>query len=237
MGDYAQQASFDSFATTRNEKTIRNDLAGLVGKRMVSASESEAGVRLSEALIKQLTGCDPITVRFLHHEFFEYVPTYKIWLSTNYKPRIVGADDGIWRRVRLIPFNAKFEGANKDKDMAEKLMAEAPGILNWMLEGYKKWKKDGLPVSKGIEEATESYRSEQATCEKGETHRVSRGELYQSYVEWVKATGEHAMSERVLVSAMVERGFREYRTSRERGWKGIRIFRPAEEAEESGEDE
>jgi putative DNA primase/helicase len=240
MGDYAQQASFDSFAVTRNEKTIRNDLAGLVGKRMVSAAEPEAGVRLSEALIKQLTGCDPITVRFLHQEFFEYVPTYKIWLSTNHKPRIVGSDHGIWRRVRLIPFNAKFEGANQDKNMAEKLMAEAPGILNWMIEGCKQWRRDGLPVPKDIEEATASYRSEQDTiaqfveakCEKDQTFRVSRGDLYQAYAEWAKATGEHVMSERVLVSAMVERGYKEYRTSRERGWKGIRLFRPAEEPAE-----
>ena len=77
----------------------------------------------------------------------------------------------------------------------------------------------------------------EAKCEKGETYRVSRGDLYQAYAEWAKATGEHAMSDRVLVSAMVERGYKEYRTSRERGWKGVRLFRPPEEPAEQSEGE
>jgi len=99
---------------------------------------------LHEAVVKQLTGGDPITVRLMCQEFFEYVPTFKIFLSTNYKPRIVGTDDGIWRRAKLVNFNAFFDEKQKDMNLPRKLFAEREGVVNWLIEGYKEWKRIGL---------------------------------------------------------------------------------------------
>ena len=104
LGDYAQTADFASFMISKNQ-TIRNDIAKLNGARLVTATESESGKRMSETVVKQLTGGDTVSARFLYSESFEFVPQFKLWLATNHKPKIVGADDGIWRRIRLIPFH------------------------------------------------------------------------------------------------------------------------------------
>lgn len=111
-------------------------MAALQGSRYVSARETDAERRLSEARVKAITGGDPVPCRFLYGEFFTYTPRYKIWLAVNHKPQIRGMDRGIWRRVKLIPFRANFE-RNPDKALPSKLLGELPGILNWALEGLR----------------------------------------------------------------------------------------------------
>ena len=142
LGDYAQTADFASFMVSKNQ-TIRNDIAKLNGARLVTATESESGKRMCESVVKQLTGGDTVSARFLYSESFEFVPQFKLWLGTNHKPKIVGADDGIWRRIRLIPFTVQIPKERQDRDLAKKLKAEAAGILNWALEGLRQWREDG----------------------------------------------------------------------------------------------
>jgi putative DNA primase/helicase len=127
LGDYAQQTPMDMLMTNRSGN-IPNDIARLEGTRFVAATEAEAGQRLAEAKIKQLTGGDRIAARFLNAEFFEFPPQFKLWLATNKLPEVKGTDDGIWRRFRVIPFNVTIPEAERDQGLREKLKAELPGI-------------------------------------------------------------------------------------------------------------
>src|SRR5207249_1644146 len=116
---------------------IPNDVARLHGARLVAAMESEANQKLAESLVKALTGGDRITARFLHREFFEFEAKFKLILSTNHKPRIVGTDLAMWRRVRLIPFTVTIPDEEQDHDLPTKLETELPGILRWAVEGCR----------------------------------------------------------------------------------------------------
>ncbi|MGP4072759.1 phage/plasmid primase, P4 family [Piscibacillus sp. B03] len=162
LGEYAKQTNADTFIKKPFDSGINNDIARLDKARFVAAVESEDGQHLAESLIKQLTGGDTITARFLRKEFFEFKPAFKIFFSTNHKPIIKGSDDGIWRRIAVIPFRVTFDGKNKPKDpyLSEKLSRELPGILNWAIEGYKLWKREGLKKPKSIMDESEKYRDD-----------------------------------------------------------------------------
>ena len=101
----------------------------------MSAVEAEAGKPLAEALVKQLTGGDTITARFLFKEFFDFKPQFKIWLAANHKPNISGSDHGIWRRIRLVPFTVTIPEQERDPRLTQKLAEELPGILAWAVRG------------------------------------------------------------------------------------------------------
>lgn len=160
MGDYSTTAPSSTFIRKVNNG-IPNDVAMLKGARMITASETSHNVDLDEELVKKLTGDEKITARFLNREFFEFKPTGKIFLATNHKPNIRGTNTGIWRRIHFIPFDLKLTEEQQDKELGDKLKLEASGILNWMIEGYNKWRKVGLVKPKKIIEATENYRSEE----------------------------------------------------------------------------
>ena len=130
MGDYAANTPFSTLEMA-NRYSIPNDLAALHGRRLVTASELNEAVRLNEARLKMLAGEDPVTARFLHGEFFTFIPVAKFWLSVNHKPIVSDDSTGFWRKVRLIPFTQSFEG-RADKDLKAALRAEYPGILAWI---------------------------------------------------------------------------------------------------------
>jgi putative DNA primase/helicase len=163
LGDYAIAASTETFMK-KNGEQISNDIARLRGTRFVTTAEAEQGKRLSEPLIKQITGNDAMTARFLYGEFFDFVPTFKIFMATNHKPMIKGTDHGIWRRIKLIPFTTTIRAEKQDKHLEEKLIREGPGILNWLIEGVKRWFAEGLVPPAEINGATEEYRNEMDVC-------------------------------------------------------------------------
>ena len=196
MGDYAQTAEATTFLENRYEG-IRNDLAALRGARLVLASETGPRKSLNETLIKQVTGNEAITARFLHKEFFSYHPWYKILLATNDKPRVHGTDRGIWRRIRLVPFTVNFEG-REDKQLSQKLEQELPGILNWAVAGCMDWQKAGLAPPTEVEAATQAYREEMDVladfiderCVVGIGEMATKSVLYQAYVDWTQTAKE-----------------------------------------------
>jgi putative DNA primase/helicase len=228
MGDYAKVASFDTFIARKGDEKL-NDIAGFRGARLIVASESEHSKRLAEAKIKRMTGGDSVVGEFKYQEQFSYIPTYKIWLVSNYKPRVVGTDDGIWDRTHLIPFTEYFGDDRKDPLLGEKLKAEASGILNWMIEGAIKWAKEGLGVSHCVKEATGEYRKEQNVlgqfledrCVLGEFQWVTKGTLYKAYKEWAEQMSEFIMPQTEFTDRM-KMQFEEGRTGqRGRHWKGV----------------
>jgi putative DNA primase/helicase len=228
LGDYAIAASTETFMK-KNGEQISNDIARLRGTRFVTTAEAEQGKRLSEPLIKQITGNDAMTARFLYGEFFDFVPTFKIFMATNHKPMIRGTDHGIWRRIKLIPFTTTITAEKQDKHLEEKLIREGPGILNWLMEGVRRWFAEGLILPPEISSATEEYRNEmdvlgnfiKECCIQGPECSVRARELFRAYQEWCDENNEHACSERFLSLRLKELGLERARTAEARYWRGI----------------
>lgn len=197
LGDYAYDAPFSTFELY-NRNPIPNDLAVLDGKRFVTSSETNEGSRFNESRIKSLTGGDSVTARFLHHEFFTYQPVMKFFLAVNHRPYVRDDSYGFWRRVRLIPFTRQFRGTDDDKALTRKLIAEAPGILTWMVQGCLKWQRKGMdPTPECIVAATKEYEAESDPLAEfildecvitGQAH-VQSSRLYKSYKEWCHTQG------------------------------------------------
>lgn len=199
MGDYAVQTPADTFLQHTNEGP-RNDLARLRGARLISASEPDGSRRLAEAMLKSFTGQDKITCRFLHKEYFSFMPEGKVFFSANHKPSASGTDYGFWRRVRMIPFKVKFSEETQDKSLPDKLKAEGAGILAWMVDGCLKWQKEGLGLPDEVKEATEGYQEEMDPVgdflaishdlEFGIGKKIPVNELYKLYQAYCEREGE-----------------------------------------------
>lgn len=228
LGDYAGTASFRTFDADKQSEQS-NDLAMLKGKRVVLMSESAADRRLNEPLIKQVTGGDAITCRFLRREFFSYVPQFKLFLATNHKPVITQSDFGIWRRIVLIPFTENFEG-REDPNLKDHLFMELPGILNWAIEGLKKWHREGLKNRpKAVIEATSRYKQDSDTV--GQwlelnmvTHpdsKIKSSEAYNNYREWAIEDGYFPVGKKTFDPSLEERGFYRKRVSDGVYWHGF----------------
>jgi putative DNA primase/helicase len=231
LGDYAKHAQTETLLEKRGDG-INNDVARLHGARFVDAIEAEGGRRLAEALIKKLTGGDPVTARFLYREHFEFRPTFKLFLAVNHKPPIQGTDHGIWRRIRLIPFEITIPQAQQNKHLGDELLAEAPGILRWMVEGCLAWQRDkGLVLPAKIQAATETYRSEMDVlaqfvsqrCIQRQKVREAATALYAAYTEWCDETGERPVNQREFCSRLKERGLVHRRTKHGYVWDGIEL--------------
>jgi putative DNA primase/helicase len=140
LAGYASQADFTTFLERKGDGP-RNDIARLFGARVVTSSEVGEGKRLNESLVKTLTGDETVTARFLHAEFFEFKPTFKLWLAANHRPVIRGTDNAIWDRVRLIPFTVSIPLEERDPGLRAALLAELPGILAWAVAGCLLWQR------------------------------------------------------------------------------------------------
>ena len=230
LGEYASSILFNSLmAGGENDKN--DDIADLVGKRFVFASESEKGKKLNEARVKKMTGGDTMRARKLYGDFFEFSSEWKIWVMTNHKPKITGTDEGIWRRIRLIPFLASFIG-KPDLAMPEKLRSELPGILAWCVQGCLDWQSYGLGSSNAVKNASLEYRQSEDTLGVFLTERTVRGEgasvmasdLFTEYQDWAKESGiDHTYTALTLKKALEERGLTQVRTNKGNVWKGLGI--------------
>ncbi len=238
LGDYATIADFSTFLR-RDSDGARNDLARLVGARFVPAVEADAGAFLAESLVKQVTGGDTITARFLFREYFDYRPQFKIWLAANHKPNVSGTDHGIWRRIRLIPFTVTIPECERDPRLAARLLAELPGILAWAVRGCLAWRTQGLGLPDAVRDATSSYRDEMdvfagfldGRCVADAAARTTAKDLYAAYQAWCAANGEKERSQKALGKRLLERGFGQVKGSGGvRCWQGIR-FRGPDEAD------
>ncbi|MGM2833298.1 phage/plasmid primase, P4 family, partial [Bacillus cereus group sp. Bce025] len=218
MGDYGKQAKSDTFIK-KKESGANNDIARLVGSRFVSAIESEEGEKLADSFVKQITGGEPVLARFLRQEFFEFIPEFKVFFTTNHKPIIGGLDEGIWRRVKLIPFNLSLPAHKRDKRLPEKLSLEMPGILNWAIEGCMKWQQDGLKEPKVVAEATGKYKDDMdilapfldEVCyveeRENESIMIEAKELYNVYERWCFNSGERSLGNRSFYRMLETKGF------------------------------
>ena len=230
LGDYAVHARAETFMRDRRGKGIPNDVATLRGARLVTASEPEQGEALDESLVKEMTGDAALTARFMRGEFFTFEPTFKVLLATNHRPVIRGADNGIWRRIRLVPFEQRITDEEMDAELRQKLEAERDGILAWAIEGCMEWQRSGLGTPQVVVGATNEYRADMDVlaefmsekCIVGSGYSVGNTELFETFASWSARNGELPRSHRWLSRSLLDRGFsQDPDRSRGRRWRGF----------------
>lgn len=230
LGDHFSAASVDVF-TVKQSGGIPNDVAALAGARMVGVSEVGEGSRMNEGLIKDTTGGDTITARFLHREYFSFRPKFKLWIRGNHKPQIRGTDTGIWRRLMLVPFRVQIPESEIDPDLPDRLRGELPGILAWAVRGCLDWQKSGLRTPQAVRAAVSDYRAEMDTlgefigdrCIVAGHVEAKAADLYASYREWCASAGIIPLSQTRFGTALGERGFEKIKSGTV-AWLGISLL-------------
>jgi putative DNA primase/helicase len=227
LGDYAAVAPRDLLLATSHEQHPTS-MTTLFGARFAAAIETEAGGRLAEAQIKQLTGGDMLTARRMRENFWTFRPTHKLWLGCNHLPRIQGQDHAIWRRIRVIPFNVVISDAERDPRLLGALARELPGILNWALAGHSAWRSDGLRQPAAVLAATAEYRLESdwlqrfmGACgyETGQG-RVLSATFRDDLERWARMEGL-AIGQRQYTEALQALGARAVKFNSQRFWDGL----------------
>jgi putative DNA primase/helicase len=230
LGDYAVAASPDMIMLRRHGG-IPNDIARLRGVRAALMNETTQGARFDEAKLKDLTGGDTLSARFLHQEFFDFHPTHRIVIRGNHKPAINGTDEGIWRRLRLVPFTVSIPADEQDHDLLRKLETELSGILNWALKGCHEWQREGLKPPPIVTAAIAQYREESDTlgrfiaecCEIRKLAQVKSSALYKRYQEFAHSAGERWMRSKDFPTEMERRGFTWKRTNAGGVFEGLEL--------------
>ncbi len=245
LGPMAHHAAFSTLQHVSNTSKHgpSTELASLRHMRLVTAIETNEGVRLDEALIKGITGGDPITARHLHQGLQTFTPECKVFIAVNHKPVIRGTDNGIWRRMRLLPFANRFN-PEVEPDLEQTLRSELPGILAWAVKGCLAYQHRGLTPPEVVRVATEEYRQEsdmlaefiEARCETGDPedreYRAKGGELREAYEQWCRANG--LGSEMLNARAFGQEMARRYNKKALQGvitYCGIRLKRDKEVAD------
>jgi putative DNA primase/helicase len=217
MGDYAQSTPPETLMIKYGDDGgPSEDVARLHGARFVSSVETADGRRLAESKVKQLTGGDKVTARYLYGHYFEFRPTFKLWYATNHLPTVRGQDEAIWRRILKIPFDVTIPEPERIPDYFEKFLApELPGILTWAVVGCLLWQSEGLNPPDEVRKATSDYRNDQDvvgafisdSCSTGPNERELAGRLYKGYRNWCDQLGEKPMTNQAFGRRLTDRGF------------------------------
>jgi putative DNA primase/helicase len=221
MGSYAGPAPAELLLARERGGEAERQLVPLAGKRLVLTAELPAGRRWDEVTVKRLTGGDTLAARKLYGEQFEIRPSWKLHVAANHRPAVRGTDHAIWRRLLLVPWSQRFDGARADAGLGEKLLAERSGILNWLLGGLQQWRGSGLLPPESVTTATGEYAEENDSIRTWMDEKTVRtpkavaevNELFKSYSDWCDARGERGVSFKELALELERRGFKSRRES------------------------
>ena len=241
LGGYHTTAAMTTFTAARNEQHP-TDIAKLMGARLVSAVETEEGRLWAEAKIKQMTGGDAVAARFMRQDFFDFHPQFKLLIAGNHKPGLRSVDAAIRRRFNLVPFEVRIPKDEQDKDLADKLKAEWPSILSWMIGGCVEWQQDGLDPPECVARATDEYMTEEDAvgawlkecCGLDAQARTRASRLFESWSRWAKAANEWIGSQKAFSQKLRDRGFLSLHTNA--GTDFIGIDCPLSEDEQNEQD-
>lgn len=238
-GEYARSTPMNTFLEQKNEG-IRNDLAMLKVARIVCASETGQSRRFDEALLKTMTGQDPITARYMRQDFFTFVPQFKVWLFCNHLPRMDGGDYAMTRRIRLIPFTVRFAFPEDpeplppfaDRGLETKLLNELPGILTWAIRGCLDWQRHSLGDAQAVKIAVRKYANDQdqfgqfleSCCVLTERASATAKDLFAEYCQWCSVNGERAASNNTFGRKLTDKGFTREHTRSGAIWHGLGLL-------------
>ena len=226
LGDYATNAPMDTFMESRGDRHP-TDLAGLRGARMVSATETEQGRRWAESKVKEITGGDAVSARFMRQDFFTFYPRFKLLIAGNHKPTIRNIDEAMRRRLHLVPFTITVPTEKRDKHLQAKLLMERDAILAWGLQGCLEWQKSGLNPPQCVRDATDEYFEEEDAigefiddeCQRSPHSKEPVSAIYHRWKQRAESRGEFVGSSRWLTQQLLARGF-----ERGRSTKGVKVI-------------
>jgi putative DNA primase/helicase len=233
LGDYATAADMSTFTVTKVEQH-QTDIAKLLGARLVVANETQKGKRWDETKIKNLTGGDTVSARFMRQDFFDYVPSFKLIISGNHKPRLDSVDEAMKRRLLLVPFTVEIPPKERDPALAEKLKAEWPAILRWAVDGTLQWQRIGLAPPPKVRDATEAYFKDQDTLgqwledcteDSGAFALTCTAELFASWKSWCETRNLKPGSEMSFSMGLADKGFEKTKdpTSRRMAFRRVTL--------------
>jgi putative DNA primase/helicase len=230
MDDYARPVPMETLMWSRNERHP-TDIAGLRGARVASAIETGKGRGWDEPKIMQLTGGDTISVRLMRQDFFDMTPQFKLWVAGNHKPGLRSVNEAIRRRVNLIPFTVTIPAEERDRQLGEKLTAEWPGILQWMVDGCLHWQAQGLAAPAAVTAATDDYLESQDliaqfledSCLIDDRFEEQSSQLFSNWHGWCEARGEKPGHQRSFCDELEQKGFKRYRDKRGVWFRGLKL--------------
>lgn len=230
LGEYATVAPMSTFVEKKNDGHP-TDIAGLQSARLVVAQETEEGRRWAESLLKSLTGGDPVKARYMRQDYFEFIPKFKLIFAGNHKPALRSVDEAMRRRMHIVPWTVTIPAEQRDPFLGEKLKAEYPAILQWMIDGCLCWQQYGLAPPPEILEATNEYLEGEDTlsswlderCILDTALHAATKEVYQNYVAWCSDAKEFPFSHKRLVSNLASRGVKAVKSNNKRILRGIAL--------------
>lgn len=230
LGDYAGTAEPDLFMAREGaHPTGEFDLRGM---RWVVVSESDKGRRLADATMKRLTGGDLIKARRMRQDFVEFEPSHTAVLVTNHLPKVAGDDPAIWRRIRVVPFEVVFTGAEQDKSLDDRLRLDADAVLAWGIAGYRDYLERGLAEPQAVLAATEAYQLDSDAlsrfiaerCLIGPHFQCASGQLFEAWTSWCLDDGSEPGSKKAFGASLDRKGYLDGRTMAGRFRKGIALL-------------
>jgi putative DNA primase/helicase len=230
MGNYAASAAMDTFTASTFDKHP-TDLADLATARFVTSVETDEGRAWAEARIKTLTGGDRVKARFMRADFFEYTPQFKLFIAGNHQPTLRTVDEAMRGRFNLIPFTQTIPAEERDKMLTQKLKAEWPAILRWLIDGCLAWQRDGLNPPAAVKSATSTYFDNQDAiaawieecCETAPGYQDRASRLFASWKTYADRMGEVAGSSKTFGPTLENRGFQKRHTKAGNVYFGLRI--------------
>jgi putative DNA primase/helicase len=237
LGDYAAPAD-PELLTARTFDAHPTGTADLFGLRLAFLQETDAGRRLAEATVKRLTGGERLKARRMREDFWSFDPSHTFMMFTNHKPIVTGTDEGIWRRLRLVPWNVKIPSDEQDGELADRLKLEADAVLAWLVDGYRNWREHGLVDPDPVVAATTAYRAESDTLGRFLTDRcllmaaahVRSSELFAAWQRWCVTEGVEPGTNKAFTEALQNRGYNTERTRVGMVWRGIGLAADDEDA-------
>jgi len=228
LGDYAAPAD-PELLTAKTFDAHPTGTADLFGLRLAILHESDKGRRLAEGTVKRLTGGDRIKARRMREDFWEFSPSHTFLMLSNHKPIVGGTDEGIWRRLRLVPWDVVIPDDERDEELGDRLALELDGVLAWLAAGYRDWHEHGLRDPDQVTKATQAYRDESDALGRFLADRclnhgnVGSTELYKAWESWAASEGEEPMSQTALAKALQDKGYENYTANGRRRWRGLGI--------------